>query len=530
MTVISSEGRAARAAPTAVNWLASPFLFWGVLALYLAAHIALRLWETPNLGKNDVQEALAAHGWAWGYHPRNPPLHTWLLMASYSVFGVGVLAHVVLKYLLLGAAYLFAYLSGRRLLSTTALAALAAFSLTLLTPFAWTVHTALTHTLLLAVLIFATLWAAVRLTTHRRWLDYILFGAMIGLGFLAKYSYPLFLAPLLVAMLCQAEFRRVLLNPRSLATLATACLVFLPHGLWMLSARFDFVEFLAEKQRSDAPHAYLLDVGLGFGNVVLGAVSFLAPLILLVMIFLRDAPRKAWGHMSSWGRALSLAPIFGVTLLALDVLVLGATQFEERYFMCALLVAPLALFAWLDRPTPATASRTWARFGVAAIVVALLVFAGLSGRALFYNQSCSRCWEEMAVPELVYQVRIASGFQHGTIIADHYNVAGNLSVAFPDARVIAANYVVDEPRQDADGQCLLVWNARNAGDPVPSSVADYLDQRHLRLPAGRPTYVDAPLLRSADRMDRFAYWLLPNADGNCDPRQLVGGGDVTRSF
>jgi 4-amino-4-deoxy-L-arabinose transferase-like glycosyltransferase len=400
----------------------------------------------------------------------------------------------------------------------------------LLTPFAWTVHTALTHTLLLAVLIFATLWAAIRLTTRRRWIDYILFGAMIGLGFLAKYSYPLFLAPLIAAMLCQAEFRRILLNARSLATLATACLVFLPHGLWMLSARFDFIEFLAEKQRSDAPHAYLIDVALGFGNVVLGAVSFLAPLILLAVIFLRGASPNAWGNMSPWARALSLAPIFGIGLLTLDVLVLGATQFEERYFMCALLVAPLALFAWLDRPTPATASRTWAMFGAAIVVVALLVFAGLTGRALFYNQSCSRCWEEMAVPELVYQVRSASGFQRGSIIADHYNLAGNMSVAFPDSRVTAANYVVEQPREDAEGQCLLVWNARNAGDPVPSSVADYLEQRHLRLPAGRPTYVDAPLLRSAHRMDRFAYWLLPNADGNCDPRQLVDSGNVTRSF
>ena len=41
--------------------------------------------------ENVVQEALAAQGWAWGYHPRNPPLHTWLLMASYSVFGVGLI-------------------------------------------------------------------------------------------------------------------------------------------------------------------------------------------------------------------------------------------------------------------------------------------------------------------------------------------------------------------------------------------------------------------------------------------------------
>jgi 4-amino-4-deoxy-L-arabinose transferase-like glycosyltransferase len=530
MTVISSEVRAPRAASAATSWIASPWFFWAALALYLVLHVALRLWETPNIAKNDVQEALAAQGWAWGYHPRNPPLHTWLLMASYSVFGVGLLAHVVLRYLLLGGVYLFGYLSGRRLLSTYALAVVGAISLTLLTPFTWTVHTALTHTLLLAVVILATLWSAMRLTAQRGWGDYILFGVLIGLGFLAKYSYPLFLIPLLAAMLCQTEFRRVLGSPKSLATLGAALAVFAPHGLWMLGARFDFIQFLTDKQHSEAPHPYLIDVASGLGNVAAGALTFLAPLILLAVIFLRKLVRTQPAEISPWARTLGLAAVFGVGLLVLDVFVLRATQFEERYFMCAMLVTPLALFAWVDRRAPELGRNTLARFAGATFVITLIVAAGLTGKALFYNQSCGRCWEEMAVPSLVHQIRTASGFHGGTIIADHYNVAGNMSVAFPDARVIAANYVVEEPRQDAAGQCLLVWNARNAGDALPPTLADYLAQNHLRPPAGEPTYVDAPLLRSAHRMDRFAYWLLPNADGNCEPRGLIAHRGIRTAF
>lgn len=526
MTVISNDARAVRVAPVA-SWLSSPLFFWTVLALYLAAHVSLRLWETPNLGKNDVQEALAAQGWAWGYHPRNPPLHTWLLMASYSVFGVGLFAHVVLKYVLLGAAYAFAYLSGRRLFPSAALAAIGAISLTLLTPFAWTVHTALTHTLLLAVMIFATLWAALRLTQQRRWIDYIVFGVVIGFGFLAKYSYPLFLLPFMAAVLCQAELRRAILSHRSLATLAAAVLVFLPHGLWMLGARFDFVRFLAEKQHGEAAHPYFIDVGMGFGALVVGALSFAAPLAVLAVLFFRRQLRAGVRQSSAWTRVLWLTPVFVLGVFVADVFVLRATQFEERYFMCALLLAPLALFTRID--SQVIGGQKLASFGGAILAVAMLVVAGLGAKALFYNESCRRCWDEMAVPELVHQIRTESGFRGGTIIADHYNVAGNLTVAFPEARVIAANYVVDEPRQDAGGQCLVVWNARNAGDPVPPSLADYLADRHLRLPAGDPTYVNAPLLRSADRMDRFAYLLLPGADGNCDPRSLVGGGAM-RSF
>jgi hypothetical protein len=519
MSVITSEGRALRASSAAsASWLGSPLFFWGVLALYLAAHVLLRLWETPNLGKNDVQEALAAQGWAWGYHPRNPPLHTWLLMGSYSLFGVGLFAHVILKYALLGATYTFAYLSGRRLLSTPQLALMATLSVSSLTPFAWTVHTALTHTLLLATIIFATTWAAVRLTTYRRVLDYAVLGVVIGLGLLAKYSYPLFLLPLLAAMLCQAEFRRVVLHPAFLITLAIAGALFAPHGAWMATTRFDFVEFLTEKQRGETIHPYLIDALGGVANVAKGALSFLGALLLLWAIFLRQGPRSEAVQCSPWARAVPLALCLALGLLVLDAIVLRATQFEERYFICALLLAPLALFVWLDTHTPAISDRRQGLFGVGLVTAALIVLAGLSGRALYYNQSCDRCLEEMPVAEFAHRIHSDAGFTHGTIIADHYDLAGNMRVAFPHSRAIAANYLVAHPAHESSGQCLVVWNARRGGESAPSSLRSEVLRRGLALPAGVPNFVDAPLRRSAGRMDRFAYWVLPNADGNCSPR------------
>jgi len=522
MTVISSHASADRSAPTAANWLASPLFFWGALALYLAAHVALRLWETPNLGKNDVQEALAAQGWAWGYHPRNPPLHTWLLMGSYYLFGVGLVAHVILKYVLLGATYVFAWLSARILFARVELATLGAFSLTLLTPFAWTVHTALTHTLLLAALIFATLWAALRVAIHRRLADYAVLGFVIGLGLLAKYSYPLFLLPFLAAVLCQADLRRTFLHPRLLLTLGVALLVFAPHGLWMATARFDFIGFLADKQRSEVTHSYLLDVGTGLGNVAVGAMSFLAPLILVSGLLLHGSPRSGEvGEVGApaWGRVLMLAPVFGLGLLLADVILFRATQFEERYFMCALLLAPLALFGWLDRRSLAVSDKTCVLFGASVLAGSLIVFSGLVGRALIYNRSCDRCLDEMAVGELVRRVRADAGFERGTIVSDHYDLAGNMRIAFPRARVYAANYVVESQFGDASGQCLLVWNARRVGDAAPELLTTFLAQRGLTIPPGEPRFVEAPLLRSGTRMDRLAYWVLPNADGACKPRR-----------
>src|SRR5258708_25987240 len=67
--------------------------FWLLLAAYLAAHAALRVWASPNIGTDEVEQALFAQSWAWGYNPRQPPLFTWLLLGAYRIFGPGVLAH-----------------------------------------------------------------------------------------------------------------------------------------------------------------------------------------------------------------------------------------------------------------------------------------------------------------------------------------------------------------------------------------------------------------------------------------------------
>lgn len=514
MSAIASEYRERRTPLTLTGAIQSPLFFWGVLLLYLAAHIALRLWETPNVAKNDVQEAVAAQAWAWGYHPRNPPLHTWLLMGSYALFGVRLFAHVMLKYALLGATYAFAYFCGRELLATRTAAVLSALALSLVGPFAWTVHTALTHTLLLAAVNFATLWAAIRLTKRRSAVDYAVFGLVIALGLLAKYSYLLFLGPLIAAMLTQAELRRALADKRIFLTILTAALMFAPHGLWMLDARFDFARFLAEKQHSASPQPYLADLASGLGAVAYSALAFLGPFFLIFPLSFRGSFKaKPSAPASPWGKAAPLVIAFSLSLLVFDVAALRAAQFEQRYMMCALLLAPLAAALWLERRAPSR--RALAGFAISIAAVAALVFPAIAGRALLEQRSCNRCWEEMAVDDLVRELRYA-GFADGTIIADHYNVAGNLRLAFPDARVIAANYDVWPPLDMRTGKCLLVWNARNSGEPVPEAIRTFFSSRRLPEPEGRPAYVSARLRRS-DRMDRFGYLLVANAGADCRP-------------
>src|SRR5262249_59267588 len=75
----------------------------------------------------------------------------------------------LVKYVALGLAGWFVYLSARRLLGERPVAALAAFALVLMVPLGWVVHETLTHSLAVVAAAAATFYALLRLeATGRR--------------------------------------------------------------------------------------------------------------------------------------------------------------------------------------------------------------------------------------------------------------------------------------------------------------------------------------------------------------------------
>jgi hypothetical protein len=490
--------------------------FWILLLVYLVAHAALRVWASPNIGTDEVEQALFAQSWSWGYNPRQPPLFTWLLLAAYAFFGAGVLAHVVLKYVALGVMYGCAYACARRLTASPERAALATLSLLLIYGFGWGVHTGVTHTLVLSALIFANLLALLRLVEHRRLADYLLFGIATGLGLLTKYSYGVFIGPLLLACLLVRDIRVALLTRRMLAALGAAALVFLPHGLWMLIVGRDYGATLAELGGVGAQHRWLADVTTGLTSLVKASALFLAPFWIIALIVFWPALRAPGTPARPWLRALAGAIALGLGLLVLTVVIAEVTYFKDRRMHALLLIAPLVLFVWLDQ-RPVAPARLRALAAIVGAVVAA-VFVILVGQALVEPYTCRRCWLHMPFPALEQAIR-QSGFERGTIVTDEEHVGGNLRLGFPAARVLSPAYpTLDALAPGADGACLLAWHARFAGDAIPARLADYLEQRFHLTPTGTPIVLDLPMLRRADRLDRFGYLIVPNADGDCRPR------------
>jgi len=130
--------------PPSAGLLDTPAGFYALLVGYLVVHVVVRVAVSGVLTIDDAREAVLGQTLAWGYQARQPPLYNWLVWPTLRLFGVSVLSLTLVKYALLGVAYVFVYASARRLLPTPRLAALATGSLLLVFPVSWTFHDALT--------------------------------------------------------------------------------------------------------------------------------------------------------------------------------------------------------------------------------------------------------------------------------------------------------------------------------------------------------------------------------------------------
>lgn len=188
------------------------FGLWAVLLVLLWA---LRAFLFPGTGADDAEQLVHSQTWAWGYGPRNPPLFTWLVIGAQQVFGITVASVVFVKFTLLGGALLLLYRIARRMLGDERLAALAVLAPLGFYYVAWDIVFNFTHTAMLTFGVCLTVQAFLSLAERPDWRRYLVFGAAVGIGALAKYNYLIFLGAFLAAALTDPALRRTVLDRKS---------------------------------------------------------------------------------------------------------------------------------------------------------------------------------------------------------------------------------------------------------------------------------------------------------------------------
>ncbi len=180
--------------------ISTPRGFHGFIGLYLAVTFVARTALFSGASIDDSEQLLYSQELAWGYGSGNPPLYTWLVIASHKIFGISIAATEAVKFLLLLLTYSLLFSSARRVLVDDLAAAVSAMSFLAIYFFAWEFVVNYSHTVILSAVCVALFCTLLRLEERDDLISYAIFGAVLGFGLLSKYSFAIFAFALAVAL------------------------------------------------------------------------------------------------------------------------------------------------------------------------------------------------------------------------------------------------------------------------------------------------------------------------------------------
>lgn len=497
-------------------------MFWtprGVLvivAVYTAVHFGLRFGLSPTLGLDDAAQAVLAQDLLWGYQFRQPPLYTWVTWAAFRIFGVGLFALTLVKYLFLFAGYAFLYAAARNILKQDRLAALTLFSYGLIYVFAYYAHHDLTHSIAAGTMIAAALHAITRIVERGGWLDYAYLGIAFGLGLLSKYNFAIFLAAVALAAFLVPDMRQRVASGKIWMTVAVIAAVIAPYVLWVYGGAYSFAALTATVTHAGGNEAYGDVVARGLIKLASALVEFPLPFLLVAPLMLPALvwPPKVWTSSRRGNRRfLGIVMLAGIVIFTLGVILLGATKFKGRWMYPALMVLPIYLFAGITMER-LSLGRVRAYLGV-VLAVSVLVFAARVAADYVHPTVCKACRTFLPHAALAERIR-ADGFERGIILAETDHLAGNLLLHFPASRVASVKKSLNGiPPEFMANQCLIVW--RGDSETLPAALRAHA-KRTLSLaepPLARTGRIDAGLINAAHRRVTFSYALIEGAAGRC---------------
>jgi|GEM_PF-498066 len=476
-----------------VHWV-GPWPKWFFLVIgYCVLHLVLRLSLSESIAVDDVVEVVFTQSLSLGYDPKQPPLYTWLLWGFGHIGTVSLVHILLLKYSLLIVTLVLLRDILLRLTQSASLAGLGSLSLLLLYQLGWNIHEGVTHTLTIMVCVALTLWQAVRLigflnpqqpsSQTRLWLEYGLFGIILAAGFYSKYSYPLFLSAFFLAALGHPRTRSILIRWEMLFAFALALFLLSPYVFWLLNQP-DGMSSLQRTAEFTQDKSYFANTAYSLWKLVTASLGFLTPL-LPILIILRPrlfhfwSPQRHFNTLENidWERFFGRLALICLLLLAFAALFGLLNNVKARWMHPFLL--PALPWLWLRLHRLGWRFKDTVRLFVILLAISGLIFVMRAGRLGYGPPFCGKCRAIMPYEALETRIK-ALGFTGGMIIAQDEHLAGNLRVAFPQARLLNLHKAFYHPpaRDNAasypSGQCLMVWHGPTDQTEQPQPPLDML--------------------------------------------------------
>ncbi len=418
--------------------------FLYILALYFLLQVILRVVLSHSLGLDEAEQMLLTQKFAWGYNAQ-PPLYSWIQTLFFKVFGETLFALALFKNILLFTTYYFLYKSALLLTKNDTLALIAAASLFLIPQIAWESQRALTHSILLTTLASITIYSIFSLKYSIRRVSifhYTLLGALFASGFLAKYSFSIFIVALILSSLFDKRLRTIFLNKRIFITFATFMLLTLPHSLWI----FEHIPLVLSptlNKLQPIEGGYFT----GIKEFTVALIEFLA-LMPIPLILFRKSFQKPGNKF--------LLTFFGFTIIILTLFILfsGATHFKDRWLQPFFFLVPLFIVAKMN--IQSIDEKKISLYFKFIYFLMVLITAALIGRVVFPDLLKKPSRLNCPFTKVSSEIE-KSGFQNGFIIAEDKILGGNMKLNFPKSTISAENF---EQVLEKDKKILIVWKDR----------------------------------------------------------------------
>jgi 4-amino-4-deoxy-L-arabinose transferase-like glycosyltransferase len=480
----------------------TPRDFFSLLLIYFTLQLILRIWISSSLDLDESEQLVLTQKLSWGYGSQ-PPLYTWLQFGLFKFFGVSVFSLSLLKNILLFCTYLFTYLNARLITRSRACAMAAAASLLFIPQIAWESQRDLTHSVLAATLVCATMFCFLRLREKRTLAHYAIFGACAGMGVLSKYNFALVLVALALAAISTREFRAIILDQRIILAILIAALIVLPNALWALGHR-DLALRSAGKFKIQESSQWLHAIISGLKGLLVCSVTFFAPFAIAYgLIFWKRPATGAPAERNPHAALLLRMLLISYALIVIAIIALRISEVRDRWLQPILISSPLLAIAWLQ--SRLNLARLRCLLAIAGVVMVLVTVA-LHGRILWAERlHRTQPWNR-PYDALAQQLKPAIA-PAATVLTDTTLLAGNLRMNIPGkiftTPELAPLFAPTLEGRDALVQVALVWDAggdaaarksaRNQSRdwPPPDNLADFANRAGIQLDPAHANYFSA---------------------------------------
>jgi 4-amino-4-deoxy-L-arabinose transferase-like glycosyltransferase len=241
--------------------------------------------------------------------------------------------------------------------------------------FAWHMHQGFTHTILLGFGIILSLHALLSLKENNSIKNYLYFGLSLSIGLMAKYSFLLFMIPLLISAISIASFRKIIINQKILLSIGVFIIVVGPHAYW-ITQHYQEVFLSIDQKLKVTSDNLLVDRIRSLGQFTGAAIAFVVPFSL---IFIINSWRKIFNfdkQASKDDSTLLLNRFYLIILVSVILLAIFVSMphFKVRWFHPLMMIFPLWMLARIERK--AILSKPIMRwFAVITIIFTVLILS-----------------------------------------------------------------------------------------------------------------------------------------------------------